>query len=313
MKKTIIAGFFILMIGILFTGYGYMKKGANPLYIDDWKPKVLTKVASKKVLSKNVSFKKINIKDTTDDIVITRGSHYQVSYQGIKGFQPSVSLSNGSLNIRQKKSLNNLISISNINEGGQKVIITIPKTVTLQDISANVTEGDMDIQNIKTQKIEVKSIDGDISIINMTADSLKIYNENGDIEIGAQSKITEGSFSLVNGDLTAHESSFSNANMTNSYGDIELLNSTVNGGQVKLTEGDFEGKKLGVTGKFSVTNRDGDNTISLSNSSNIGYLMSTSDGDNTLFGKDVGSQVTEKTNLVNQIELTNESGDNEIN
>lgn len=81
----------------------------------------------KQVLSKNTSFKKINIKDNTNDIVITRGAHYQVSYQGIRGYQPSVSISDGSLNIQQKKSLNNYVSISNIVENDEKIVITVPK------------------------------------------------------------------------------------------------------------------------------------------------------------------------------------------
>ena len=312
MKKTIVIGLCIMLIGVFLTGYGYIKNGAKLLYLDGWKPQILMQIEKKQVLSKNTSFKKINIKDNTNDIVITRGAHYQVSYQGIKGYQPSVSISDGSLNIQQKKSLNNYVSISNIVENGEKIVITVPKKVILQDISANLAEGDLNIQNIKAQKIGVKNTDGDTNIANLTADRLKIASENGDVDITAQSQLTAGIFSLENGDLTDHESTFNNVTMTNSNGDIDLLGSTINGGQLKLTAGDFEGTKIGVTGNLSINNSDGDNTISLLDSSNTGYSMVNGDGDNTLFGKDVGSQVIKGKKKLTQIKLSNISGDNEI-
>ncbi|QYH52114.1 DUF4097 family beta strand repeat-containing protein [Liquorilactobacillus hordei] len=312
MKKTIIIGFFIMVIGLLLTGYGYIKNGAKPLYIDGWKPKVATRIEKKQILSKNVSFDKINVNDTINDIVITRGSHFQISYQGNKKYLPTVSISNGILNIQQKKSLSNYISISGSVENSERVIITVPKTATLQDIGVTITEGDLSIQNIKTQKISVDDTDGDISIGNLTAGELKIDNEDGDVDVTAQSQITNGTFSLVDGDLTAHESSFTNVKMTNSDGDISLYDSTINGGELKLTDGDFEGTKIGITGELNVVNNDGDNSISLLNDSGIGYSMSNEDGDNTLFGKGVKSRVSSRSNQANQIKLINISGDNEI-
>lgn len=47
MKKTIVIGLCIMLIGVFLTGYGYIKNGAKLLYLDGWKPQILMQIEKK--------------------------------------------------------------------------------------------------------------------------------------------------------------------------------------------------------------------------------------------------------------------------
>lgn len=94
-------------------------------------------------------------------------------------------------------------------------------------------------------------------------------------------------------------------------GDASYHHLTVNGGQTKLTSGDFTSHNVTFRNRYTIKNEDGDNQID--NSRADGFVLRTVDGNNKLDGVDHGSQeMSQNAGAQNVLYLINKDGDNTV-
>lgn len=241
---------------------------------DDTKDKVIDKVLS------NDSFTNLNIDLIDLDLKIETGDKFEVHYKGLSDEEPSVELTNDTIEIKEpkidhkdsklwKKGIFE-VNIVSYNDGGN-LIITVPEDIHLSAGRVSTISGDTDIKNLKL-------------------DSLSLF--------------------VVSGDVSLKETQVDEVKLTATSGDIDFKRVKVKQGKVKLTSGDFTMKNGEVSGKLQVSTSSGDNIVE--NVKAQQYQLSTLSGDNSLFGKNGTVAKVNSTNNDGTIILSTLSGDNTV-
>lgn len=151
----------------------------------------------------------------------------------------------------------------------------------------------------------------DIILRNLQSANAKVTSNDGDILI-IKSTLNGGQLTATDGDLTVTNSQLKNIQATANDGDISLSRSTITGGQARLNSGDFTGHKLIINHYYTVNNNSGDNTVTLANKS-IGAKLSNNSGDNALpHQSTTGGTISQQITASNMIILNNDSGDNAV-
>lgn len=309
MKKSILVGFMMLIVGLLLTGYAYLNNGENLINAKNWEIGFLKDSKRKVMLVKNIKFSKVSVNGDLN-IIVKKGTKFGVVYQGEKKDQPTVKIKDDLLSIDEHKRHGVNITISN--STNEQAIITVPTDSNLQEFSGDIGFGNFKAENMKIKRMNLSSGDGDIALAENQIDYLKINNQDGDIGIINHNKIKQGFIIMEDGDLMLKDSQLNKTTIINANGDIDVNDIIVNDVNFKLQEGDFTANNLKVLHKLNVTNSDGDNEVKLKKNTDILIGMHNEDGDNTYLGKNVGADYNTQGKTSNYIILNNNSGDNEI-
>lgn len=149
--------------------------------------------------------KTINIDASVSDITIKSGNEFKVSYScNQKHLIPNINLNNDTINIIQKSDGNWLKSLFRNNQNSD-ITITVPKDTYLEMIKADLSVGDLYMEDIKTKTSSFDFSVGDIDIKNC--------------DIG------ESDLSFSTGDIDLSDSSFGNLTIDASVGDVDISSS----------------------------------------------------------------------------------------
>lgn len=83
MKKSILVGFMMLIVGVLLTGYAYLNNGENLINAKNWEIGFLKDSKRKVMLVKNIKFSKVSVNGDLN-IIVKKGTKFGVVYQGEK-------------------------------------------------------------------------------------------------------------------------------------------------------------------------------------------------------------------------------------
>lgn len=206
----------------------------------------------------------LNIILVSDDLIIS--SHdddfigvYEIGIKKIEDYR--IDLVDDTLTIKRDTGK---IRIFNINNGGGKWLLLLPKTIKSNVISYHTVSGDTLINGISTLKFEFKGTNGDLGMTNVDLGKSKISTVNGDIEI-AQLKASEIDLSIVNGNVEINKAIIDgdiNANTVS--GDFEISDVECNVAAFKTVSGDLKGQEFypnevilkSVSGDIEIINND---------------------------------------------------------
>ena len=120
----------------------------------------------------------ISIEMNAADINIDYGNTFSVDASFPEKYTPDVELKNGMLTVSQKQSIKNMHGFDDF-----KLDIVIPKDTDLKNIKLDISAGDIDIRNIKLEKLELDANAGDIDINDIIAEKINIDANAGDINV----------------------------------------------------------------------------------------------------------------------------------
>lgn len=313
MKKFFTWGWIVLILGILLLGVGVVMHGNKAVTFDNWKPSTVHNTKLKKEYSKIGKFNSIDVTTTEADLTIVKGDSYAVEYDGKTKHKPSVEVENQRLIIKQKESTFNEFHLSfyynEHSEDTEKITITVPQKVSLNDIKVKTDSGNVTVNDQGTASLGISSVDGDLTLNNVTASKANFALQEGDL-IADNVGFNAGKISQTDGDLTMKASKLNQVEVQNRGGDVSYTDVDLINGGLKMQDGDFSANQISINGGYDVDNSSGDNTVV--NAQAGGYHLTTSDGSNRLYGRSSDSDVVQNSKSSNILRLTTSDGDNEV-
>lgn len=153
-------------------------------------------------------------------------------------------------------------------------------------------------------------VNNDLVINHVTAKKVALDSNSGDISV-LNSEFDGGNVSTTSGDIAIRRSSLLNTKLSATSGDIELFRTSLTKGTASLSSGDFNANRLSITGHYTITNQSGDNTIT--KSAIDGAKLTNQSGKNKLKHQTSnGGSLKQNLDEPNVVYLRNASGDNTI-
>ena len=310
---TIIASSMIV-IGILLAIIGYStgaklsitNSGGGFKVLDSGERKIETYPLS--------SFSKMNVQLLDADIEVIPSNEYKVQIEQQEDQEVRHEIKNDTLVIEEKERKSR--KIFNINLGftnsTQTVVkIYFPSGEELKDVSIVNNFGDIHIEDMAIEKLDIRASDGDLMIKNVQANELKIVNQFGDIT-GYDVKTKDLNIELTDGEAEFNKISANFITVKNGFGDTILQDVTSEGLKMESNDGDIEIHGL-LLGESIIESKFGDVTIQLLNKeSELGYNIRNDFGDITIDNNDYQSQAVQKTSSTHNLEIDSKDGDVEI-
>ncbi|WEV43730.1 DUF4097 family beta strand repeat-containing protein [Lactobacillus sp. ESL0684] len=291
MKKFYKIGAFTIVIGIILAIIGFANHGFktisgnkfNNFHVVTQRPK-----PKKKVI--NVpKFKQIDIDVDEADVYIHRGNKFQVTTTNYSDTPITAKVSNQKqLSISGKES-SYWINFGNSNHNS-RIEITLPKKAALTKITSKNDEGDLILEYLTMDQLDLDIDEGDISLNNVTINK-------------------KGTFNSSEGNFTIDSSRLTNSDFDSDEGDIDIKNSKIQAISTTQDEGDLTFRNCSLSGHNSATLSEGDfrlNPLPKNTSFNL-----RTDDDTIIFGnRHVSSHFIKNTNnSKNKLAVTSDDGE----
>lgn len=313
------AGLVMFGAGIASGGKEYVKNadlnvinGAATLTSND-NHAILEKTEIDSFTSINADFHYIDlkIKPSPDD-------KFYLSYnvETSNGVLPvSCQVSDGALNVVESQGrssysyihidinfLQMMLGQSSVIENQNNVVLYVPKGKTLDSVSCNMGDGSLDINSLHSKKLLISADYGDIGLKDLDISEANVTSEDGDIKI--------------------KDSLLRNTSFKSDCGDMKIENTSLHDGEITLSDGDLNGKKITFSGKTSVSSSLGDISLNIpgDNLEQLSVNAKTSLGDitlpdsmkGTLTGDDDNTTYTDTRDSGNQLHIKSSDGDIKI-
>lgn len=321
MRKTIKVGITLLIVGVILLIIGIANNGFQSVYwqkgfhlVDQqeqtYHPKKITRITL----------------NTANDIVIKRGDTATIHVAATKKL-PTVTTKDGHVTITSKTSSSNIsgFMFSDVDKLNTTTI-TIPKNTTLDWIKDGTQQtGDVRIQDLNVDRLELTADDNDVSLSNVTmtrtpqivAESLSLtdvtapsLNVTGDDVHINQGRFERGASKITSddGDISIADSRFKTARVHAEEGDIRLSQNRVASLTASAETGDISLNQNHAT-NLTATTEEGD--IHLSARKTVGIYAKTEEGDLNVFGHDSddGGSYRYQRDAAQQYHLVADEGD----
>lgn len=309
MKKTIISGFIISIIGAILLAIGLGLKGNKSIVFEDLKPVIAdsTKVTQAHTY-KDINKLDIDVKDV--NVEFREGKNYSVRYEGAKSSSPTVKKSGNQLQIKGRLSshsirFNGMSMYDDYyrNSDRNKMIITLPKDSKLDELNlklsdsllsqinmtgieadqvkASIHDTKLDLRDANFGNVELSAGDSDISMTNTVLSNGKLDLNDTDVRLDGGS-LMQVAMNITDGDVDYNNLSIQGGNLRNNDGDIKMSNTQIQGGyKIDDTDGDILVSRVTVDG-YRVQSNDGDVRLFEQTTSNGNVLEKNSNSDNVL-------------------------------
>lgn len=280
------------------------------------------------------SFSKIKSDSIYMDIEIIEADNYgiEISYNQKQG-EYSYEVEDDTLKIKNKSKSNINFKLNNMDENYIKIYV--PKDADFQEIDidnvsgfifleslnvknlkVNSTSADIELDNVKSEKLVVKSVSGYISTSDLTSNHINYSSTSGDMKFENITNSTDGveEISSISGSIDISDSSLQNSTIKTTSGKINIDSSKVEGLTAKSVSGsiNMKGEFLKTTSLHSTSGK-----ILLDTSipkSEYNYDISSSSGsihvDDEKFKKSITQNNGE--NSSNEIKISTTSGSIEL-
>ncbi|MCC6096607.1 MULTISPECIES: DUF4097 family beta strand repeat-containing protein [Limosilactobacillus] len=293
MKKTIVSGLVITVIGAVVLAFGIGMHGQRAVIFDGLTPHVISKA---KTTRTQTYAKAERIKADVSDmnVVIKSGKTFSVKYAGEKINQPTIQKKNGTVIINSKSRKLNGFSFSSTGfyRGGSndKLTITVPENVNLKHLALRVNDASqVSLSNLEIEQADFRLNDTDTAFNGVT--------------------INSGQLHLNDNDLAINDSTLTKIMIQTADSDITMNSVALDGGSLSTQDGDVHFNDITIANGYSITAKDGD--VEALNTKADGYSTSVSDGDNRLFNQsnDNGGTLTQNDTAPNCLQVTASDGD----
>lgn len=198
-------------------------------------------------------FDKINIKTNTIDIKIAQSDdkncYIAYNLKKEKGEVPAVyEVSGGEFKLRQKS---NHVTI-NVDLSGLAAILSGTQDYVRQNQFVLYLPKDK-----KISEAEFDTEDGDISIDGLKSDKMDIAVDAGDIKL-ENAELQSGKITSSDGDIVVKNTNLKGMALTDNYGDVKCNDGSFEDIAVKLNDGDLKLQNTKITGNIKIDSDYGD-------------------------------------------------------
>lgn len=198
-------------------------------------------------------FDKINIKTNTIDIKIAQSDdkncYIAYNLKKEKGEVPAVyEVSGGEFKLRQKS---NHVTI-NVDLSGLAAILSGTQDYVRQNQFVLYLPKDK-----KISEAEFDTEDGDISIDGLKSDKMDIAVDAGDIKL-ENAELQSGKITSSDGDIVVKNTNLKGMALTDNYGDVKCNDGSIEDIAVKLNDGDLKLQNTKLTGNIKIDSDYGD-------------------------------------------------------
>lgn len=303
LKSCVIVSLCLIMVGFIFLGIGLLSGGSVSYVVDVRNFKVRTHNAEdyvEKTLDMD-AFSKLQLNVSETDVEIRKGEDYQISYYLPEDEIPSIEVKNQELIVTGKDLNSQQYTIGFFQWDWNEddcIVITVPEDAEPIEASLNVESGDIRLQDMVFETVDLCADYGDIDVSDVTSGGADITVESGDIML-KNIKLKDG-------------------NIINEYGNLVVENAFVEKAVLEWESGDcklnnLESKELHVTNEYGevVIGQSTVNSCKIANESgeiNIEDCKGETLELNASYG-----DIMIGTSIWNHVQATCESGDVEIN
>lgn len=260
-------GILLALVGYFSGGRWFIEKDAEGFHVP----------SSTKLVSQSHeldAFTNIKIVNEYGDIdIVTSDSVYKLDTKVLKQQDVTYHIKDGTLTIETVAKKKNDFQIGFGSFSSPSIKLYVPKDAKIDSVTIDSNFGDIAIQELHYQQLNLVQDYGDITFNNM---------------IGDNTEITQ-SF----GDLTLHHFTSNGIGIESEHGDISI-DGTLNG-------------------QSTITSSFGDTTLHLQNKqSELGYNLTTSFGDITINDEEQSGTVTQVNNADDQLHISLSQGDLDV-
>lgn len=317
-------------IGLVLSIAGYIMGGKKDLenMTKEYVPKSI------KETHELGNFKNIDIDMDLDYIEIIKSDSNKIELNYDKKFgKIDYKVDNGTLSIKKEKSnLKEKININFLSRPLNYLKIYVSDKSKLENITADLENGGISIDNIDVKSLNLDNDNGDIKIKNTKSDKTTINTENGNIKIGnskldglcnienkngqlliSNSKLKDLDAKLENGDVEFEDITLKTSSIVDKHGDILGKNIISDKNNISCESGDIN-ISGNITGIYDITNKNGEVEIDSSNSKDLyDYYVKNKGGSIFINTEEFEGSVKVDKNHENKLNVNSENGDVVIN
>ncbi|WP_042351786.1 DUF4097 family beta strand repeat-containing protein [Bacillus massiliigorillae] len=316
MKKSklipIIAGCMIV-IGLILTAIGFALGAKFSIVTTNDGFKVID-FKDMRVESKDLSpFTSISADFRDADVEIIPSNEYKIEIRSHKELKKEFTykVTNNKLIIESKGSLKSNFGLFNLSFGGipqTTIKVYVPKNTSFDNIDIVNDFGDIHLDGINSNSLQIKTQDGDLLINNIRTNSFEIKNNFGDIDANSITA-KELTIKMNDGDLEFNSVKANSTAITNRFGDISLSDFTSEGLNIQSNDGDIEVQGL-LLGTSEISSTFGDVDVQASNKeSELSYTIKSSFGDIMVNNNEFESNATHQVNSSHKLDIKAKDGD----
>lgn len=286
MKKMFIIGFSIMILGLLFAGFGFAHGGNQGIYWDNGFKAVDSKAQGRHYRQR--SFSNINQIDLTadDDISIRRGNVSKVTVRYLNGNQ--VNKVDGKLTISGASHHRHFSWIIGGFEddynNDSPISVTIPEKAKLASLTGN-PEDSVEVEGLTINKVDLTG-EADVSMTDTNIKKSFNLQNDGDVTLRGV-KAPALLQSSDDGDVTITESTFNKgqSSLSTDDGDVTLSSNTFDSVKTNTSDGDMTFRNQLINKRFEASTDDGDISGHINREKPIRVIAQGDDSDVTLFGR----------------------------
>lgn len=301
MKKTIVSGLIITVIGAIMLALGIGMHGQRAVVFNGLTPHVVSTTKTTKTKT-YAQADQIKTDVSNMNVVIKQGKTFTVKYAGRKANQPTIQKQGSTIIVKSKKQEHsfsfNGFNFSSTGEyhgtSNDKLTITVPENVNLKKLTLQVNNAShVSLANVKVDQADFRLNDTDTAFDGVT--------------------INSGQLKLVDNDLVVNNSTLTKTLIQASDSDITMNTTNLNAGNTNTHDGDVHFSAVAIANGYSITAKDGD--VESLNTKADGYSTSANDGDNRLFSQsnNNGGTLTQNETAANRLQVAVSDGDVTVN
>lgn len=303
MKKTIVSGLIITVIGAIMLALGIGMHGQRAVVFNGLTPHVVSTTKTTKTKT-YAQADQIKADVSNMNVVVKQGKTFTVKYAGKKANQPTIQKQGKTVIIKSKKqehsfSFNGFSFSSNVDYdyhgmAKDKLTITVPENVDLKKLTLQVNNAShVSLTSVKVDQADFRLNDTDTAFDGVT--------------------INSGQLKLVDNDLVVNNSTLTKTLIQASDSDIAMNSTNLDAGNTNTHDGDVHFSAVAIANGYSITAKDGD--VESLNTKADGYSTSANDGDNRLFSQsdNNGGTLTQNETAANRLQVAVSDGDVTVN
>ncbi|MBY0123740.1 DUF4097 family beta strand repeat-containing protein [Bacillus sp. S/N-304-OC-R1] len=261
------------------------------------------------------AFTKIDTNLNDIDIEIIPSNEYKLQIKRPKDMEIKHKVDNHELSIEeveQKDKAKFFVNLTLTSLPHTVIRIYVPKDVPFENITLNNKFGDIDMDEISSEKISIDSNDGDITFNKVKTNELTIVSQFGDIT-GNDVSAKELSIDTKDGDVILDTIDANSTLINNQFGDMTFRNFTSEGLSIKSNDGDLQFHGL-LLGSSEIHSNFGDIEVQLLNKeSEINYNIESNFGDITVNQNEYEKKAAHNVNSSNHLIIKAKDGDVDVN
>ena len=218
----------ITLFAVLFGIYRFVGTGHGNVF-SFGKGNTVTKTAD---LASDVTELDVDIE--AGNVIIEEGDEPAVTYTFSEKADIDISQDNGKVTFKQNGDDYSMFSFGNVK---RQVTITVPRERQLARISTKIDAGNVDINNIKCNDMEILLDAGNLKINNATARNLTAEVDSGNITVKGDIENIDATVDMGNIDINGNTDSINaEVDMGNisADGNIRSIDTMVNAGNITL-------------------------------------------------------------------------------